>query len=127
MKKVRDVDTYIAEAPFEAQPLLHELREIIKTTVPEAEEGIWYGVPFYKYFGEFVGFDAFTKHINFGFGANAISDEDRKKLEEKGYKLGKLTLQIKFDQKIPVTAVKKMLKTKARANKANPGMNINLK
>lgn len=127
MKKVKDVDTYIAEAPFDAQPLLHELREIIKSTVPKAEEGIWYGVPFYKYFGEFVGFDAFTKHISFGFGAGIISDEDQEKLANRGYKLGKGTLQIKFDQKIPVTAVKKILKTKAIMNKSNPGMNINLK
>lgn len=40
-----DVDTYIDNAPSAAQPLLHELRSLILTTVPDASERISYAMP----------------------------------------------------------------------------------
>lgn len=122
MKTYEDVDAYLAAAPAEARPHLEELRRIVTSTVPKAEERIWYGVPFYFYEdGELAGFDALTKHVSFGFGKGVLPDDDREALEAKGYKLGKETLQIRFDQKIPVTAVRQILRTKARANRAARG------
>ena len=41
---------------------------------------------------------------------------DRATLEAKGYKVLKDTFQIKFDQKVPAAAIKKILKAKVRAN-----------
>lgn len=116
MKKYDDVDSYIADAEPGAQPLLEELREIVKSTIPKAEEKIWYGVPFYHYKGEVVGFDAFKKHVSFGYGKDILEDQDRKKFEQKGYKFSKGTMQIKFDQKIPVTLIRKIIKTKVKMN-----------
>ena len=49
MYKAKDVDSYIANSDKEARPKLKEIREIIKSTIPKAEEGISWGVPFYKY------------------------------------------------------------------------------
>lgn len=126
MNTSKGVDEYIANASEQARPLLDELRELIRNVVPEAEEGLWYSVPFYKYYGELVGFDTFTKHISLGYGKGVVSDEQKKKLEDKGYKLGVGTLQIKFDQKIPTAEVKKIIKTKAKLNEQKPGMDINL-
>ena len=105
---------------------MNQLRKIIKATIPEVNEGIWYGVPFYEHHGELAGFDTAKKHVSFGFGANVLTGADREALEAKGYKLGKGTLQIKFDQKVPVAAIKKILKTKARRNETEGGMKINL-
>jgi uncharacterized protein YdhG (YjbR/CyaY superfamily) len=127
MNKSKAVDKYIAEAPSGAQRVLVELRALIREVIPEAEEGLWYSIPYYKYYGEFVGFGAFTKHISFGYGKDVISESDKTKLESQGYKVGKGTLQIKFDQKLPHAAIKKILKTKAKQNEKSPGMNINLK
>lgn len=126
MRKATNVDSYITESVPEAQPILNQLREIIKATIPEVNEGIWYGVPFYEHHGELVGFDTAKKHVSFGFGNNVIEDDDRQALEAQGYKLGKGTLQIKFDQEVPVAAIKKILKTKAKRNKTEGGMKINL-
>ncbi|MCE7744780.1 MAG: DUF1801 domain-containing protein [Candidatus Heimdallarchaeota archaeon] len=120
MKKLKpkEVDSYIANSSIEARPIIKELREIIKSTIPEVEEGISWNVPFYKYHGEFVGFAAYKNHVSFGFGVGVLQSQDRKMLEEKGYKLGKGTMQIKFDQKVPTTTIKKILKAKAKMNEA---------
>ena len=118
MLKPKDVDSYIANSDKEARPKLEELRNIIKSTIPKAEEGIWYGVPFYRYHGELAGFAAYKNHVSFGFGTAVLQSKDRKMLEKKGYKTGKGTMQIKFDQKVPITAIKKILKEKAKMNEA---------
>jgi len=116
--KPKDVDSYITNSSREARPKLEELRKIIKSTIPKAEEIIWYGVPFYKYHGELAGFAAYKNHVSFGFGAGVLQSKDRKMLEEKGYKIGKGTMQIKFDQEVPTTAIKQILKAKAKMNEA---------
>jgi uncharacterized protein YdhG (YjbR/CyaY superfamily) len=113
-----DVDSYIASAKEEARPKLEELRKLIKATIPEAEEKIWYNVPFYHYHGELAGFDALKNHVSFGFGGDVLESADRRMLEEKGYKLGKMTMRIKFDQEVPTAAIKKILKTKAKMNES---------
>jgi uncharacterized protein YdhG (YjbR/CyaY superfamily) len=118
MKKFKDVDSYIANSDEGARPILEELRRVIKSTIPKAEETIWYGVPFYKYHGELAGFAAYKDHVSFGIGADMLESKYRKILEEQGYKTGKGTIQIKFDQEVPTTVIKQLLKEKAKMNAA---------
>ena len=118
MSKPKDVDSYIANSVLVARPILDEIRKIIKSTIPEAEEGISWNVPIYRYHGVLAGFAVYKNHVSFGFGADALQSKDRKVLEEKGYKTGKGIMQIKFDQKVPTTAIKKILKAKAKMNEA---------
>lgn len=113
--KAKDVDNYIASVDSNARSNLTQLRNLIKSTVPGAEESISWGVPFYKYYGLLAGFVALKNHVDFGL-AFALEDKDRKKLLEKGYLTGKKTVQIKFDQKVPVTEIKQILKAKAKMN-----------
>ncbi|KKT34327.1 MAG: hypothetical protein UW62_C0010G0005 [Candidatus Collierbacteria bacterium GW2011_GWB1_44_35] len=110
-----DVDAYIASSSKEARPVMEELRKIIKSTIPEAEEGISWGVPFYKYRGLLGGFAVFKDHISFGL-AFVLEAIDRETLEKKGYMTGKKTVQIKFEQKVPTAEIKKILKAKAKMN-----------
>jgi len=56
MKKAKDVDEYIAKAPKEVRGKLKELRAIIKSAAPKAEERISYGMPYYRYKGRLVYF-----------------------------------------------------------------------
>ncbi len=114
----KNVDSYIANSGSEARPILEELRKIIKSTIPKAEEGISYNVPIYNYHGILAGFAVYKNHVSFGFGADVLQNRDRKMLEEKGYKTGKGTMQIKFDQEVPTTAIKQILKAKAKMNEA---------
>jgi len=117
MSKPKDVDSYIANSGREARPKLKEIRKIIKSTIPKVEEGISWGVPFYKYHGVLLGFAAYKNHVSFGFCV-VLQSEDRKMLKKKGYITGKKTIQIKFDQKVPTTAIKQILKAKAKMNEA---------
>ena len=118
MYKAKDVDSYIANSGREARPKLKEIQEIIKSTIPKVEEKISWGVPFYKYYGILAGFAAFKNHVSFGFCDILIQSKDRAMLEKKGYTTGKKTIQIKFDQKVPTTIIKQILKAKAKMNEA---------
>jgi uncharacterized protein YdhG (YjbR/CyaY superfamily) len=52
----------------------------------------------------------------FEIRTDTLRSEDRKMLEEKGYKTGSRTFHIKYDQKVPTTVIKKMLKAQAKMN-----------
>jgi len=113
--KAKTVDEYIAGAPEESQQRLKELRVVIRTAVPEAEESISWGIPFYKYKGMLAGFAVFTKHLGFGF-ADVIEEPVVKEFNDLGYVTGKKTVQVRFDQKIPGGIIEKILKKKAKEN-----------
>jgi uncharacterized protein YdhG (YjbR/CyaY superfamily) len=112
----KNVNEYISGAPKEARSHLREIRAAIKSAVPKTEEGISYGKPYYKYHGMLAGFDAFKNHISFEIWADELQSKDRKMLEEKGYKTGKRTFQIRYDQKVPTAVIKKLLKAQAKMN-----------
>ncbi len=119
--RAKDVDAYIASSGKEARPTMDELRKIIKSIIPEAQEGISWGVPFYKYHGLLGGFAVFKNHVSFGL-AFVLDSKDRKILEKNGYITGKKTIQITFDQKVPMRAIQKILKAKAKSNVAKRGV-----
>ena len=120
MRQFNSVDEYIAKQAEEARSILEELREIIKSTIPQVEEEILWGYPFYKYHGILAGITAYKKHVSFQI-ADSLQIKDRKTLEEKGYTLGEKRIQIGFDQKVPTTEIKQMLKTQAKMNEAKKG------
>ena len=119
MPKPRDVDAYIAAAPGEIRPKLDEVRAAIRAAVPKAEEGISWNVPFYKYHGPLAGFAAYKHHVSFGLGGADLGTDDRKMLEDRGYRTGKKTFRITADQKVPGAAIRRLLKAQAKLNEAN--------
>lgn len=116
MKNATSVDKYIENAKEESHPIMNELRKIIKSTVPKAEERISWNVPNYKLNGVLAGFAVYSKHVSLGFSENGLSVEERKLFDDIGYKTGKGTVQNKFDQKVPKKAIEKTLKSHARLN-----------
>ena len=112
------MDDFISQAPPEAQPKLRELRRQILRILPQAQEKIWYGVPFYHESGEVVGFSVAKHHVSLGVGAGVLPTERRKKLEAMGYRTGSCTVQIRFEQKIPADLLRKMLMEKVRLNRS---------
>ena len=112
--KPKTVDEYIHISPVAAQDVMIQLKNIIETTAPTAEGGISWNVPIYKYNGILAGFSLAKKHVSFGI--DAITEDVRKVLENKGYKTGKKTIQIKFDQKVPVAELKQLIKDQAKRN-----------
>lgn len=117
MTKPIDVDAYIESADDAAQPKLRTLRDLIRATVPDAEELIAWNVPIYRYRGELVGLSVAKHHVSFGFGLGVLPDDQRAALEDAGYGLGKQTLRIGFDQDVPVEAVRKIIEAQVAVNR----------
>ena len=113
----KDVNSYIASSGIEACPILEEIRKIIKSTVQEAEEGISYGFPLYKYYGTLAHFAEYKNHVALGFGSD-LQNKDLEILEKKGYTTGQKRIQIKFDQKVPTAEIRQILKAQAKINEA---------
>lgn len=60
----KTIDEYIGLQPDPAQPLLTQLREVIKAAAPEAVEGISYRMPVFKFHGMLAYFAAFKNHYS---------------------------------------------------------------
>ncbi len=119
MSKPEDVDSYIANSDERARPILEELRKLIKSAIPDVEEKISWGVPFYRYRGALGGFAVYRDHVSFGSGGSELPAEDRRALEASGYKTGKKTVQIRFDQEVPTAGITRIVEAQARRNAAN--------
>lgn len=57
------VEAYISAAPFEAQPILRKIREMVQKQCPDAEETLSYRMPAFKQGRVFIYFAAFKNHI----------------------------------------------------------------
>ncbi len=118
MKKIvaKDVGEYIKMSLPEAQPMLREMRKIIKATVPKAEEGLGYGMPYYRYYGRFVYFAGFQKHISFFPGDSKTVKAFSKELSK--YETSAGTIKFPFGTKIPGALIKKILKVRMKEQEA---------
>jgi uncharacterized protein YdhG (YjbR/CyaY superfamily) len=118
--KPKNVDEYIAIQDQDKLKMLLELRELILTTAPKAEEQLSYMVPYYKYHFGLVGFGAQKKGCSF-YTMNAKMPEAYKE-ELKDYKFSGSTIHIQTGQKIPKTLFKKMIKKRMQENEAKPAL-----
>lgn len=109
-----NVDKYIASAPEEIQVILKDLRSIIQNVAPKATERTdyfqmpGYSYDQYKYYnGMFVWFSFKNNLVRLHILPQVI---DKYKEELKDYKLTKSIISFKFDQKLPKSLIKKMVK-----------------
>ena len=110
---VKSVDEYIAAAPEEARAKLVQLRNIVKAVAPEAQEGISYGMPYYKYHRALVGFAAYKNHIGL-YGA--LTEEQRD--DFRNYETAKGSIRFPLDRPLPITLIKKLLKERVELLRA---------
>jgi len=113
MKRAKSIDEYIATAPKDVQEKLKELREAIKTTAPDAEEKISYGMPYYGYKGRLAYFAYFKNHIGL-YIPGPIFEEHKKELKD--YQTAKATVRFPLDQKLPMPLIKKLVKARVKYN-----------
>jgi uncharacterized protein YdhG (YjbR/CyaY superfamily) len=113
--KAETVDAFVAEAPAEARSVLEQIRKDIKAAVPEVNETMGYGKPYYKYHGWMTGVTLYTKHLGVEIW-DGLSEEDRKELEALGYKAGSKNFQIQYNQKVPVELLTRLVKAQAKRN-----------
>jgi uncharacterized protein YdhG (YjbR/CyaY superfamily) len=115
--KAKTVDEFVAESPQEAHAVLGQIREIVKAAVPDVEETMGYGKPYYKYHGWMTGVTLYTKHLGVEIWGGLSADE-RKELEALGYKTGSKNFQIKYDQDVPKELLTRLVQAQANRNEA---------
>jgi uncharacterized protein YdhG (YjbR/CyaY superfamily) len=113
--KATTVDAFVAEAVPNARPVLEKLRKVIKAAVPNVEETMGYGKPYYKYHGWMTGITLYTKHLGVEMW-DGLSDEDRDELEALGHKTGSKNFQIAYDQEVPAELLARLVKAQAKRN-----------
>ena len=106
-----EVDAYLAHVEEPKRATLQQLREMIRSIVPEAEEGISYGCPAFRLHGKVIaGFAAFTNHLSYLPHSGAVLGRLRDDLA--GYAGTKSALHFPIDQPLPKPLVRKLLQTK---------------
>ena len=107
------IDEYIAQCPAEVQPVLQQLRALIRAAAPEAREKISYGMPGFEQKGSLVWFAAFKGHIGFyptGSGVAAFKEELAT------YKTSKGAVQFPLGQPLPAELITRMVRFKVEEN-----------
>jgi uncharacterized protein YdhG (YjbR/CyaY superfamily) len=110
----KTVEAFIAREPEDIRAMLEQLRDIIRSVVPDAVEKISYQVPCYMYHGMLVAFRVNKNGISFitmnpkMLGAYAD--------ELKGYKYSGSTIHVTPKQEMPVTLLEKLIRQRVMEN-----------
>ena len=112
-----DVDSYIAGAPAPAQPMLRDLRELVKQEAPGALERLSYGMPYYELSGRLLYFAAHKRHVGvYGLvGAAGAPAGLGAHLGERG------TLRFRFEEQLPIDDLQSALRARVEENQLAAG------
>lgn len=113
--KAKTVDEFITESTALARPVLEQIRKTIQQAVPEVEETMGYGKPYYKYHGWMTGITLYTNHLGVEIW-DGLSEKDREELKNLGYKTGSKNFQIQYNQTVPVELLTRLVKEQAKRN-----------
>lgn len=108
-----EVDRYLEALEEPKRGTLEALRRSILEVVPEAEQGISYGMPAFKVEGKTVaGFAAFKHHLSYlpHSGSVLISLAD----DVADYETSKGSLRFPVDKPLPKQLVKKLVRGRMR-------------
>jgi uncharacterized protein YdhG (YjbR/CyaY superfamily) len=106
------IDAYLAALPPDQREALETLRGQIRALVPQAEEGISYGLPTFKLNGALVHFGAAAKHCAFYPGAVIEAFADRLK----GFETAKGTIRFQPDRPLPPDLIADIVRHRAAQN-----------
>ncbi len=108
---VKDIDSYIGLQPDYVRDKLGELRQIIRSAAPKAEEVISYRMPAFKLNGILVYFAACKNHIGFYPTGSGITAFEK---ELTGYNYSKGAIQFPLDKQLPISLIKRIVKFRLR-------------
>ncbi len=110
----KDVDAYIAAAPKAVQPMLSQLRQVIRSAAPHAKERISYGMPSYDDHGRLAYFAGYESHVGL-YGVAHVAEHD---VSVAKYLESQSTLRFPVGQRLPVALIRKLIKARVMQNKA---------
>lgn len=103
--KFASIDEYLATTPPDVRQILEEIREIVRSAVPDAKETISYRMPAFKLGRPFMYFAAFKEHIGIYppvHGDEALERELQPFRGEKG------NLRFPLDQPMPYDLIRRV-------------------
>ena len=101
----KNIDEYIAAQEEAVQPRLKEMRSLIRSAIPEAEERISWSMPTYWKGKNLLHFAAFKKHLGFYPGDEAVA---RFKDELNNYDVSKGTIRLPYSADLPAELIQRM-------------------
>jgi uncharacterized protein YdhG (YjbR/CyaY superfamily) len=105
------IDAYLASLPSDQRDALQALRETIAAAAPEAEEGLSYGIPAFRYRGRpLVSYLAATKHLGFYPMSPQVVDDLRDELKD--FSLAKSTIRFTPEHPIPSGLVRRIVQAR---------------
>jgi len=117
MRKPTSVTQYLSWQNAEQRAALDKLREVIGAAAPGATEGISYSMPAFLLGGKgLVCYAAFKDHYSLFPMSAAVVEQHAAELGDR--MTGKGTIQFRYDERLPVGLVKKIVKTRVAELKA---------
>ena len=115
----QDVDDYLAGVPEPQRSTLEQVRATLGALLPDAEQGIAYGVPCFKVGGKGVaGFASYARHCSYLPMSGSITAELAEQLT--GYTTSKGSVQFPTDTPLPPDLVAQLVDAR-RAEIARSG------
>ncbi len=105
--KPESVEEYLGWFPPEIRQKLEEMRDAIRTAVPDATEVISYSMPAYRTTEVLVYFAAAKHHMGF-YPTNSGVTQFRKELE--GFRTSKGAIQFPLDKPLPLQLISDITK-----------------
>jgi uncharacterized protein YdhG (YjbR/CyaY superfamily) len=113
-----EIDQYIAGLDEPKRTTLARLRETIAAILPEADQGMSYGVPAFKVRGKTVaGFAAFKNHLSYLPHSGSVFPQLEDELQ--GYSTSSGALRFDVSEPLPAPLVEKLIAVRLR--EAFPG------
>jgi len=113
MKESNPIDEYIARFEGAENKKLIEIRELIRSLVPEAKEKISYGMPTFDLYGNLVHFAGFSHHIGFYPAPSGIENFESRIAK---YKHAKGSVQFPLDEPLPVDLIRDIVEYRKKEN-----------
>ncbi len=113
-KKFKNIDEYLSHLPKDQLKKAIELRTILQSAMPEAEEVISYNMPAYRYNGILVYFSSYANHLGF-YPTSSGVEAFRPQLEK--YKIGKGSIQFPLTAPLPEKLITKICRFRFRQMK----------
>jgi uncharacterized protein YdhG (YjbR/CyaY superfamily) len=109
----QQIDQYLDALEEPKRTTLAQLRQMILDTLPEAEQGISYGVPAFKVRGKTIaGFAAFKNHLSYLPHSGSVFPQLAEELI--GYATSSGALRFSIDQPLPRSLVEKLIAVRLR-------------
>ena len=104
----QEIDQYLDALEEPKHTTLAQLRQTILDILPEAEQGISYGVPAFKVRGKTIaGFAAFKDHLSYLPHSGSVFPQLKDELT--GYSTTSGALRFSIDQPLPASLVEKLI------------------